>query len=222
MIAVFFLSLFVGFSGAIVPGPLFVVTLTQALSYGWAAGIWLVLGHIIAEFMLICILKAGLGTVLQRPIITKIIGLVGGAVLLYFAWMMISVLFTPHAATHASHTAMALSTTALIIQGVVLSVINPYWYLWWATAGVGMIGTQVQKHGQRAWPVFFTGHILSDTIWYVAVSVILAISGSFLNPAIHRGLIGLSGIGVAIIGAQFIYRQVLPSRRPENFLASGD
>jgi hypothetical protein len=60
----------------------------------------------------------------------------------------------------------------------------------------------------RAWPVFYLGHGLSDMIWYLAVSLALACSGSFLSPSLHRGLIGVSGLGVAVLGMIFISHAV--------------
>ncbi|HEX2951555.1 MAG TPA: LysE family transporter [Armatimonadota bacterium] len=223
MIGIFILSLLVGFSGAIVPGPLFALTLKQALYVGWSAGLWLSIGHMIAELALVIGLKAGLGRILQRPLVTRIIGFVGGIVLLYFAWGMIAVLFTTQSlhATASGHTA-PLTITSLTIQGIVLTVVNPYWYIWWATVGVGLIGAQVKSHGERAWPAFFIGHSMADYVWYIAVSMILAFSGSFLSPAVHRGLIAICGVGVAVLGIMFIFRQVSSWRQERNFLPAGD
>ena len=183
MIGLFFLALTVALSGAMVPGPLFAVTLQQALTVGWSAGFWLVCGHVIAELVLLAILRVGLGGILQRPMVTRAIGLVGGVVLLFFAWGMITVIFSGVVETpQLAHTVMRMSDAKLVGQGVILTIINPYWYLWWAAVGVGMIGVQVSKHGQRAWPVFFVGHSLGDMLWYVTVSLLIALSGKFLSP----------------------------------------
>lgn len=223
MIGLFLQSLLVGFSGAIVPGSLFAVTLSQSLSVGWTAGIWLTSGHVIAELLLLFALRAGLGKVLQRPRATQIIGLVGGAVLLYFAWGMMTVSLAPqtsHVVTSAHLTPLVCAR--LIALGFVLTLTNPYWYLWWATAGVGMIGMQVVKHGARAWPVFFVGHGFSDYIWYLAVSTAIALTGAFMSPSIHRVILVTAGVGVAALGIMFIYRQCTAWMHVPRNLSAGD
>ena len=198
----------VAFSGAIVPGPLFAVTLEQALRVGWTAGLWLCLGHLLAELALVAAIAAGLGGVLRKPLITRGVGLLGGLVLLYFAWGMIT--SAPPAASGATPHApvVAMSMGMLIGQGILLSVTNPYWHLWWATAGIGLIAQQTGKHGPRAWAAFFIGHELGDFIWYVAVSTLVALGGNFLNPTFHHGLILVCGIGIAVLGVLFLLRAI--------------
>lgn len=209
MTGAFLQSLLGAFSGAVVPGPLFALTVQQALLVGWSAGVWLIFGHMIAELLLLLLVRFGLGAFLQRPSTTRVVGIVGGIVLLYFAWSMVAVLFLPDAAAAAASQAAApLTVIKLIGQGFLVTVIGPYWILWWATVGVGLIGTQVSLHGSRVWPVFFVGHELGDYLWYVLVSVVVAISGRFLGPAVHHGIIGASGVGIALLGLYLIYRQL--------------
>jgi len=205
VIGLFFLSLFVGFSGAIVPGPLFAYAVGQALTFGWMAGIWLSVGHVTAEVILVLCLRAGLGAFLQRPMVIRCIGLIGGGVLLYFAWGMLTM---PIAAAIPHKTAViSPGMFGLCWKGMLLTLVNPYFYLWWATVGMGMISTQAAKHGTKAWGVFLCGHGCADIFWYVGVSITLAVSGSFLSPTIHHAIIVIAGIGVALLGVIFILRE---------------
>ena len=82
-------SFLVGLSGAVMPGPLFAIAIQQALIVGWTAGFWLINGHAIGEIILLFLIRYGAGNFLTRPVISKIIGIVGGVVLLYFAYNMI-------------------------------------------------------------------------------------------------------------------------------------
>ena len=61
-----------------VPGTLFVLVVNQALLTGWQAGVWIITGHAVAELLLLLALRVGLGRVLQRRAVTRVIGLVGG------------------------------------------------------------------------------------------------------------------------------------------------
>ncbi len=208
MIRLALLSLLVAFSGAVVPGPLFAVTLQQALVVGWMAGVWLMTGHLLAELTLLGVIRAGLGGVLQRPAVTRAIGLIGGLVMMYFAWGMLELSLHGPLAGGAHRHIMAMSTGKLIGQGVLLSVLNPYWVLWWATIGIGMIGSQVEKLGGRAWLAFFVGHELADYLWYVGISLLVALGGTFISVQLHRGIIFVCGLGITLLGVLFILRPV--------------
>lgn len=215
MIRVALLSMVVALSGAMVPGPLFAVTLYEARLVGWSAGVWLIAGHMLAELLLVALLFIGLGGVLKRPLVTRTIGIIGGAVLLYLAWGMVATALGQ--APLATEQAAATHTPAgLILQGLLLTVINPYWYIWWATAGIGLVAAQTGRHGRRAWPVFFTGHILGDYLWYVAVSTTIAIAGSFISDALYRGLIVICGAFVAALGVGFLIVSLRPRPREDS------
>jgi len=214
MIGLALLSLLTAFSGAVVPGPLFVLTLQQALVVGWMAGVLLMVGHMLAEVVVLGVLRAGLGGVLQRPAVTRVVGCVGGLVMLYFAWSTIDLGWHGPLATSLQGQHTALPAGALIVKGVLLSVLNPYWLLWWATIGVGLIGSQVAKLGPRAWVAFFIGHELADYIWYVGISLLVAFSRAFISESLYRDVILACGLGIAVIGVLFILRPLREWLRP--------
>ncbi len=54
-------SFAVGLSGALVPGPMLTVTISDSLKRGFIAGPLIVIGHYIAELALILLIFAGLG-----------------------------------------------------------------------------------------------------------------------------------------------------------------
>jgi threonine/homoserine/homoserine lactone efflux protein len=211
MIGTFFLSLLIGLSGATIPGPLFALTVQQALAVGWTAGLWLMIGHMLAEGALVTGLRFGLGRFLQRPLVTRVVGLVGGSVLLYLAWGMLATALQGRLSARGA-AAAGMSPFELVGSGFLLTVTNPTWYIWWATAGVALIAARVESQRERTWPVFFTGHILADYLWYILVSTLVAVGGSFLSPAVHRAVILVCGTGVAIIGLYFVLRPLLEKR----------
>jgi threonine/homoserine/homoserine lactone efflux protein len=210
MIRLAVLSMMVAFTGAIVPGPLFAVALQQALLVGWTAGLWLSVGHMLAELGLLAVLRAGLGGLLKRLVVARAIGIVGGAVMLYFAWGMVTTALGGPIATAAHHGhRLGLSAVALVGQGVALSIFNPYWIIWWATVGMGLIASQLSKSGNRAWAVFFVGHTLADFIWYVGITLLIGFGGALLPQSVHRGLILVCGAGLAVLGVLFLVRPVI-------------
>ena len=80
----FLQSFFIGFSGAMVPGPMLGVTIDGSLKKGWKAGPLIVLGHGILEILLITVMILGLKDLFTNTIVGGIIGLVGGV---FLAWM---------------------------------------------------------------------------------------------------------------------------------------
>jgi threonine/homoserine/homoserine lactone efflux protein len=205
MVGTFFLSMLVGFSGATIPGPLFAFTIRQALLVGWTAGLWLMVGHMIAEAALVTGLRYGLGRFLQRPLVTRVIGVVGGVVLLYIAWGMIATAAGGNVSIIEDKHA-ALTPPGLIAYGFLVTVTTPAWHIWWATAGMALVTAQVEKRGGLTWPVFFFGHSMADYFWYILISVLVSAGSSFLSPAVHRGIILFCGIAIAIIGVYFLVR----------------
>lgn len=58
----------------------------------------------VAELLLLIGIRVGLGRVLQRPAVTRGIGLIGGVMLLYFAWGMVTFTSSPAAGeTRVAH-----------------------------------------------------------------------------------------------------------------------
>lgn len=85
---IFLTSLGVGFSGAMMPGPLLTVTIGETLRRGFVAGPLIVLGHAILEILLVVLLVLGVAQFLALPQVHTFIALVGGAFLVYMGWSM--------------------------------------------------------------------------------------------------------------------------------------
>ena len=57
----------------------------------------------------------------------------------------------------------------LVLAGILLSLANPYWFIWWATIGIGYILFSFQ-YGIAGIIAFYSGHILADLAWYSMIS----------------------------------------------------
>ena len=77
-------SLVVGFSGAIVPGPVFALTVSESAKIGFLAGPLIVAGHVMIEAIVIASLIFGLGPILKMGATIVTISFLGGLML---AWM---------------------------------------------------------------------------------------------------------------------------------------
>jgi threonine/homoserine/homoserine lactone efflux protein len=84
---------------------------------------------------------------------------------------------------------------------MVTSVVNPYWFLWWATVGASYVLLALEK-GVMGLVAFYSGHILSDLSW----NSILALAGTTLfKGRLHQALFLLCGLFLLGLGGYFLW-----------------
>ncbi len=204
-VALFTSAFLVGFSGAMAPGPVLTATIAGALRRGFVAGPLIVLGHAILELILLALVVGGLGAFLQRPAVAAALGLAGGSMLV---WMGVQTIRTARMAVAQGVAAPGAAPPAAeglhpVVAGILLSLSNPYWILWWATIGLTFAG-QAMVHGMPGLVSFYAGHISADLAWYSAVSAAVAGGRRIVPPAAWRVMIVLCGVALCGIGVRFL------------------
>lgn len=221
--AIFTTAFIVGFSGAMMPGPLLTVTIGESARRGFMAGPLIVVGHAVLELALILALAGGLSVLLTAARVSQIIAVLGGAFLLYMGAGMardaaagrVSLKMSEQAGQEGNHMngggisrgpghPAAKKSMHPVLAGILVSVSNPYWTLWWATVGLGYITLSLQK-GSLGLTSFFTGHILADLVWYSLVSAAVAGGRKFLSDRVYGGIIAACGIFLIGLGGYFLY-----------------
>lgn len=195
--AIFFTSFAIGFSGALMPGPVLTMTVSQTIRRGFWAGPRIVLGHGVLELALLLALVLGLGPILQRPLIGGLIGVVGAALL---GIMAVGMLWSLPRLSLELESGPA-GGLGPFWAGVLTSISNPYWVLWWATIGPMVIQQRLSVVGVAT---FFGGHILSDLVWFSFVSGLVAGGRRFLNRALYQGLVGVCAVVLFGFGIYFL------------------
>ena len=205
---IFATAFVVGLSGAMMPGPLLALTIHESARRGALAGPLLVLGHMFLEAVLVLCIALGLAAFLKVPLVMVGLSLVGGAVLCWMGQDMLRSAARISLRTVAQPVRSMHPTAA----GVLVSLANPYWSLWWATIGFGYVGMGI-RFGWIGVATFFAGHILSDFAWYTLVSVSVARGRSLLSDEIYRGVIRLCGLAIILFGLWFVWSglQAVPS-----------
>ncbi len=197
----------ISLSGVMAPGPITAVTLARGRRDP-LAGLWINIGHAMAETPLILALVAGLGPFLALPAVYRGTSIAGGAVLL---WMGVSLIWRRGGGGEA----LPAGGRGPVLEGVAMTAFNPYWLLWWLTVGTGLIaraqGDLLEDRAIPAgWIIFgmVALHLACDLAW-----------GTFLSWAAHRGGEGLgarwwgrieAGCGAALLAfaAFFLYEGV--------------
>ncbi|HUI70737.1 MAG TPA: LysE family transporter, partial [Spirochaetia bacterium] len=197
----FSLSFIMSLSGALMPGPMLTYTVArtvQAGRKGWLLGPRVVIGHAALEAVLLLCLVLGVVEFLHAPVGTKIIGVVGALLL---AWMGIGLIreavrgraldlhdssTTPGPRASGTHPALA---------GTLVSLSNPYFWIWWITIGSAfLLRFNVTIERWQALLAFYLGHELGDFGWYTAVSTILHLGRRTISAGVTTIILGVCGV----------------------------
>lgn len=195
----------VGFSGAMMPGPMLTATIAESAQRGFWAGPLIVLGHAILELALVVALLAGLSSFIAQSSVSMIISLVGGAFLLYLGFTMVRDTLAGRvsidAGTRAENPGKLMHPVPV---GILVSLSNPYWSIWWATIGLSYL-TLAMKNGTAGVAAFYSGHIAADLIWYSFISGLIAGGKRFLNQKVYHIILLLCGLFLIGLGLYFLY-----------------
>lgn len=197
------LSAFViGLTGAMAPGPYLTVTITRTMEKGRLSAFLMLVGHALLEGALMVGFAFGLQNFLARPTVTTMLAVVGGGFLVWMGFSLLRGSLTGTISAQAEPE-VASSRFGPIVQGITVSLSNPYWTLWWVTIGVKLAsdGLAIGAVGVVA---FFIGHQMADIAWYG--SVILAVSSGrkLLNDRVYRTIIGSCAAFLLYLGVSFV------------------
>lgn len=205
MLHIFFQSLLIGYSGAIMPGPLLTLTIDRSLRLGASSAMLIPLGHVFVEFLLVVAIFLGFGKYLGSTPVQIAIGFLGGLLLFYLGMKMLK--------EGLAATSQAVSDEeggdrqirgGLLISGALLSLGNPYFLVWWAVVGLGLIMSAYNLFGMAGIALFYFGHILADLTWYGFVSMVVSRSRSFFVGKAYRLLVICLGVFLLIFGGGFL------------------
>jgi len=200
---IFFTSFVIALSGALMPGPLLTATVGESARRGFIAGPMIILGHGILEAVLVAALLLGLAPLIKQETVFAVIAVAGAGILLWMAYGMFKTL----PGLSLSLAPGQAKRGGLAATGVLLSLANPYWIIWWATIGLGYV-MQCAKFGFTGIAVFFAGHILADLAWYAFVSAAVAKGRNYLSDRLYRGLIAACAVFLVVFACIFGYNGI--------------
>lgn len=204
ILAIFATSLAVGYSGALMPGPLLTVTVTESARRGFRAGPLLVTGHGIAEVVLLIALALGLSRLLEFAYVKTGIAAVGGLVLLWMGWSILSAARGGRVSLKLAAAAGETYANRYVLTGALVSASNPYWIVWWATVGASYVAWALSA-GPLGLISFYSGHILADYTWYSLVSAVVAGGGRLMSDLVYRAVLGVCGAFLLALGVYFLF-----------------
>ncbi len=185
------------------PGPLLAVDVAESPSKGYITGPILTGGHAIAELAVVILLSLGLAALAENRAISGGIGIVGGAMLIFMGIGMLYDLIRKKIEMKQDPS-QAKKSGRLVFDGIVTSLSNPYWFVWWATTGSAFLVKSLD-HGAVGPAVFYVGHILSDLVWYSLVAFLVWRGRKLIVGQGYKFLIGICGLFLIYLGGSFIY-----------------
>jgi len=203
LLAFGFTAFLVGFSGAIVPGPMLTVSITESFKKGYKAGTSVVFGHVAAETGMVVLLGLSLSQILglKAPFIA--ICVIGGAFLVFMGINLIksgqekaSIQATPEKRTLAY---------GPIYGGIITSLSNPFFFLWWFTVGAAFVFEGLRLAGLVGLAAFLIGHWASDFSWYGFVSICTDTGAAIAGDRAYRIVLISCGVFLSILGLGFVY-----------------
>lgn len=200
-------SFVIALSGAMMPGPLLTYVINGSLKKGFIAGPLIITGHAILELILVVLLLSGLSDLFASELFTSSVGIAGGLILVLMAADMIRSSVTKKLSLEKEleeNPGVKSKVSGLILPGVLVSLANPYWIIWWATIGITYLANAHQQ-GTIATGAFFVGHISADYAWYIVVAFAISRGRKFLNDSLYRGLIVLFSLVLIYFGGTFFY-----------------
>ena len=211
---IFSFSFLVALTGAMAPGPLLTYTIIQSVKTGrrgYLMGAWVIIGHAMLEMCIILLLLLGFSFVIKNLVVVRVIGVTGGILLVWFGVGIIRNVYTGNIPTsfldpdklpeNRPVEAKRKGLDNPVLGGALVSMSNPYWWVWWATIGFAFM-LQFDISLQK-WPrliAFFAGHEAGDLAWYLIVSMLAFFGIRNLDKKAYFGILVFCGVIMILFG----------------------
>jgi threonine/homoserine/homoserine lactone efflux protein len=193
----------IGFTGAMMPGPVTTLIVTETARRGFIAGPLITIGHALLELAMVVALVFGLGDVLKQNAVAGTIGLLGGLFLLWMGFDIVRSAWQGKVSFDTTRDVSASSSGNPIIAGILTSVANPYWILWWATVGAAYLIT-FRAFGIVGIVAFYIGHTLADWVWNNVVAFVVATGRRVMTDRVYRGILIVCGAFLIVLSFYFV------------------
>ena len=190
----FLISVFlISFTGAMMPGPVTAVVIANAKRTPWA-GFIVAAGHAVVEIPLVVFLAFYAANFMENPVVHAIVAFAGGAMLVILGIDMIR--------SSNKEIKIEEKNRSAFIGGIVTSI-NPYFILWWATTGLALI-LQAKTFGNWVLIFFVIAHLSVDFLWDGILGWVAHRSGVFNHPTARKVLYIVLGSCLILVAGYFV------------------
>lgn len=189
-------------SGALAPGPLFLSTVVHGSRQGARAGLYSAMGHMAVELPYVLILALGFNLIIGSAFVKRAISLIGALALFSFSSLTVKeALMSPRGAKRDIPSRKAGSP---LVSGMLFTGLNPYFLLWWSTAGAPLITSALLLASWLGIAYMYAAHVWMDFAFLYASAYFAGRGVARLSPGYLRwALLALSAI-MFYIGLVFL------------------
>lgn len=188
-------SVVITIPGLLTPGPVMAVTIERG-SLSPHSGAFITLGHGIVEIPVVLLIFTGPGRYADNPRVRFSLALAGGIFLLYMAWKT----FKSRKKKSASRSE---SRNSAFTAGIIMTLANPFFILWWATVGSALI-IRSADFGITVSILFYVLHFVSNFIWLYFISF-MSYKGHSIMGDVYRSAVSLICGGILLFfGGYFL------------------
>ncbi len=204
LFSIFEFSLLISFAAVISPGPVTAAILTEAPRKGWRSGPLIACGHAVLELAILILISFGLSVVMRTTTVLAAISIGGSLILFWIGGSYILAVWKNDVELpQSSQVAARKSTSALVVLGMMTTLANPFWYIWWITVAAGYL-TQAKAISTLAVVVFYVGHISADFAWDTALATATSSGRRWLTQRVYRAMILISGGFMTYLGVRYL------------------
>ena len=190
----------ISLSGVMMPGPMFAITVAKSYRSPWA-GPLISIGHAVIEVPIILLIYFGFARFFENSTVQLVLSVAGGAMII---WLGIGMF---RARAEVVHKGKDLSYNS-IMAGIILSTLNPFFLLWWATVG-SMLIMKVVDYGAAGLAAFTAVHWSCDLVWLSFVSVLIYRTQALWGKRFQEWLFIACSLLLVGFGAWFLVSGIL-------------
>lgn len=188
-----------GLSGTTVPGPVFIFVLQQSIARGFKNGLIATIAHaIVGLIILIMILITGVAVIFGSPMFQLYMGLVGGLSLIILGFIILAKPIeepTLEPEEDAGHP---------FIGGIIVSISNPAFFLWWAVIGLPMLAQARDLAGMGGIYAWTLGIMMALFLWYGGTAYVASHGRERIPARLFFAVSLICGLFLISMGALFI------------------
>ena len=185
-------------------GPMCLLVFNTSAANGFSVGMSLVLAITLIDFLFIALSSVGIGALLNKPNIRKIVKLFGAVVLVLFGVNMIAGALNfsilPNIKLFSE-----VNSRSIFIQGLLLTASNPLTIIFWS----GVFSTQVIENGfnKKQLRLFGVGCVFSTITFLTVIAVLATIISGFITTTIIKLLNICVGLIIIYFGMRLILKK---------------
>ena len=189
----------IGITGALQPGPLLALIISQSIRYGAKEGAKVAFAPLITDAPIIIVVLFILSKISQSNIIVGIISIFGSFYLAYLAYSNFRIKTVKVSLKNVAPQSLK--------KGIITNFLNPAVYIFWSTLGAAMISKAMQI--SPVMPFFYL--IVSYGVFVsgnIAIAVMIGKSRDFLQSKWYIWIIRIMVVVLAVFSVMFFIRGI--------------